>query len=456
MAGYCQPSKFSAFSAFSASIPFLLARLLHLIWFIQYAFHAFARRVVTSVVSIMVVAAVCVGSVASDTRGADLNGHPMDFEMGDAIYRDLVILGVSVWHAGIYYKYAGGTASDPKNHLVLHQGGKQGEGWVIWPIVPNYNPATGTLHDFIHGYNNEKPNFKYRGNYTSLWLMGKDQVYYSDAIKVKYLNNEMRNKIITTANAIINQHIPPSPIVDYSSPVDYIVLDTIAFNGTGRGVNDIVKIRCDGFVEYCYEANGIMVWGELNKDTGKGWKYSILSYPKEHNYIMWGDQFSPINQATSVNNTRMRPATGTPPAIQRPTFYPINNMKSIHQNDRIGEYTTYYANTRTFTIITPVTDSESGVKKDSYQFWIQEIGDTFLKKYGDIPNPRSSDTLPQAWSTVMNSSGSSMVPVTVPYDGVYIFWISAYDNAGNESTYPFRSRCIQIDTQPPATPTISS
>ncbi len=61
----CQPfrfvvfSVFSAFSAFSACISSFLAGLIQLVCFIQYAFHAFARHIIKSVVSIMVVAAVC-------------------------------------------------------------------------------------------------------------------------------------------------------------------------------------------------------------------------------------------------------------------------------------------------------------------------------------------------------------------------------------------------------------
>ncbi|MDI6781243.1 MAG: carboxypeptidase-like regulatory domain-containing protein, partial [bacterium] len=73
-----------------------------------------------------------------------------------------------------------------------------------------------------------------------------------------------------------------------------------------------------------------------------------------------------------------------------------------------------------------------------------------------IPNPRYKDTYPAIWGTVANPSGAPTVSVTVPEDGVYMFKISVYDNAGNPAAGNYVSRCIQIDTQPPAAPTISS
>ncbi len=441
-AGSCLSSKFSAFSVFSAFLPFL-ARLIHLVCFIQYAFHASARRIIKSVISIMVVAAVCVGSCPGDTWGdGTLDGQPVDFEMGDAIYRTLFVIE---HHAGIYYKYAKYTQDGASHigHLVLQQGKRP---------TPNKDgriveaPSLATWDEFL-GKKNPIFAGNYVGNYTVPELKSNVQNCYQN-----------RWKVIDTATRIIDEAIPDYQgstgswgVIDYWPSIAY--KSGAGTPGNPATITDIVKIRCDGFVEYCYEANGFMVWKRYAENPERA---SILEYPEDHvsKYAADPNKFSPTTQK-SDENSRMRPATGTPPAIQRLTFSPINGMKSIRRDDAMT-CTTYYANTRTFTIITSATDSESGVKEDSYQFWIQQIGDTFLKKYGDIPNPRLNDVIPQVWGTITNLSGSSVATVTVSKDGVYLLRISVCDNANNNRDNYFCSPCIQIDTQSPAPPTISS
>ncbi|MFH1897702.1 MAG: carboxypeptidase regulatory-like domain-containing protein [Candidatus Desantisbacteria bacterium] len=402
----CQPSKFSASSAFSASIPFL-AGLIHLICFIQYAFYASARCVIKSVILIMVVAAVGVGSVAGDTWGADtIDGQPVDFEMGDAIYRDLSV----VWHAGIYYKYTGGTSTDTKNHLVLHQPGPRNKNGKQIDT-----PSRDNLDYFIHGDND--PTNEYNGNYTVKELVG---------------NQKNRMKVINTAIAIIDEAAPGYPDNPYHllwSPSYFMIWQGIVYDGIGREIENIVKIRCDGFVEYCYEKNEFMVWRRHANEPE--WAASIIKYPEAHfSFGAWdaipftGQIFSPVNQATSINNTRMRPATGTPPAIT--IKYPNSTNPDIPT----------YINARTFNVVADATDAESGVKGNTYEL------------------SRRSKWLGILWSFWETIGTASSLITTVPEDGLYAFQATVYDWGGNLGKSAITYCCV--DTQPPAAPTISS
>ena len=114
-------------------------------------------------VLIIVVAIVCMGSVSDNTWGADLDGQPMDFEMGDAIYRTLF----ADRHTGIYYRYDGGTVTDTNNHWVLHQGKQKQTVWRNGKWVEVEAPSCAYLEEFIHGGDrNSLWKDTYCGNYT--------------------------------------------------------------------------------------------------------------------------------------------------------------------------------------------------------------------------------------------------------------------------------------------------
>ncbi|MFH1096427.1 MAG: VWA domain-containing protein, partial [Candidatus Desantisbacteria bacterium] len=370
MTGCFQPFKFLAFSAFSifSAAFYFLAMLL------SSGLSAFECRVVKLLVFISVVG-VCVGSVSMP---APAWGY--DFETGDAIYRDGVILGQ--WHAGIYWLYTGGDTANTGKHLVLNQ--------------PTPNPAINIFTYFLDEN-------VYQGNYTVQELKG---------------SYTARLKVIQTAKNIIDQAVP----------VAYDSFNAVVFNGSGRTVNDIVKLRCDGFVEYCYEANGFMVW--------KRWanlpkRASILQYPDDHcsrpSSILDDSEelLTPTNQATHISHTRMSPATGTPPAI----------TMLYHNSTDITTPT--YCNSFTFMSVY-ATDDESGVKENSYTYKQCKWLDSGLWSQ---------------WETIAANS-TSFITTSVPEDGLYAFYATVYDKAGNLGESPVTY--VQIDTLPPPTPIISS
>ena len=67
-------------------------------------------------------------------------------------------------------------------------------------------------------------------------------------------------------------------------------------------VEKIERLRCDGFVEVCFEMNGVMVWGKKSKNGG--YNYDITASQQnedEHNAgeaseIKWGKYLFPATQ----------------------------------------------------------------------------------------------------------------------------------------------------------------
>lgn len=71
--------------------------------------------------------------------------------------------------------------------------------------------------------------------------------------------------VVSTAKTLANLHIP------YVA-VECITYDTIPAGQTHYKPADIKAIRCDGFVEYCFEYNGIRVYGPI---SGDAWDISL-------------------------------------------------------------------------------------------------------------------------------------------------------------------------------------
>jgi hypothetical protein len=86
-----------------------------------------------------------------------------------------------------------------------------------------------------------------------------------------------RKSVVKTASDLVNAAIPyPDTFFGLVAPV-CIVYYGSTFDGS---VADISNIRCDGFVEYCYEYNGFRVW--RNQDYIDA-DWSIVLYPDLNN-----------------------------------------------------------------------------------------------------------------------------------------------------------------------------
>lgn len=78
-------------------------------------------------------------------------------------------------------------------------------------------------------------------------------------------------------------------MVDNTASIAYDKFNTIE-PGTWNGdLNDIEAVRCDGFVEVCYEFNNIPSWGKINNGGAPQYLITIAANQDDHNEWQWGD-----------------------------------------------------------------------------------------------------------------------------------------------------------------------
>ena len=160
---------------------------------------------------------------------------------GYAAYRD----GVAViqWHAAIMDK-----ASSNDIYPVIHARGS------------NYNVQYGHWYEFMDGL----PDYPYSNNN----FIG----YYRPK---QVMSSAQRDQVTATARSLAADFI------------GYIVWGQINYddgynpnNKTTVGVNDIISMRCDGVVEYCYEFNDIRIYGNDTYWDISKWGFN---YKDHHN-----------------------------------------------------------------------------------------------------------------------------------------------------------------------------
>jgi phosphodiesterase/alkaline phosphatase D-like protein len=168
-------------------------------------------------------------------------GNTTAQEYGDAVYRQLDP------SASFGYDY---------NHTAIFAGLDSGNnGNVLQALGSGY-----VTHEEYFNYAFRNYGSAYYGAYT----LNNRTMTFTD-----------RRNVVTTAIGLVNAAIPyPSTFLEI--PV-CIVYYGGSFDGT---IADISNIRCDGFVEYCYEKNNFRVWrNQLYVDSA----WSIVLYPDLNN-----------------------------------------------------------------------------------------------------------------------------------------------------------------------------
>jgi len=218
-------------------------------------------------------------------------GNRNSQEIGDAIYRSGVLGNlINESHAGIFYRYVGGDPRDRNNHDVIH--------------IPNMQ-GTVCVDKFPAFQSGEE----YHGAYTA---SNKGRLDYTE-----------RLAILTSAKLLTRSDIEYVPF----PCLDVLVPDWADGQWDGTA-NDISCIRCDGVVEYVYEASGVMVWGrgddpdheditqvitreEYDSESGNLWEHNDLVPPVAEN----GDELTPNVQCGifAPGNTHMHPSVPEDP-----------------------------------------------------------------------------------------------------------------------------------------------
>ena len=167
-------------------------------------------------------------------------GNTTTQEYGDAVYRELE--GVAGF-LGYDYNHTGVFAGLDSGH----------NGKVLQALGSGYVTHEAYFYTDFTSYGS-----CYYGAYT----LNNRTMTFTD-----------RKSVITTAIALVNAAIQYPPEL----PPYCIEWYGAGFDGT---IPDIYAIRCDGFVEYCYEKNNFRVW--RNQDYLDS-TWSIVLYPDLHN-----------------------------------------------------------------------------------------------------------------------------------------------------------------------------
>lgn len=166
-------------------------------------------------------------------------GNRQALEYGDAVYRQLgfwASIGLDYNHTGVF----AGLNSSHKFRVMEAKG-------EAWPSSDDTTVEVG-LDDF------NVPLQSYYGSYTS---------------SATSLSFSARKAIVSTATSLVDAY------------VRYVTFNAIEYAGLSfdGSIADITRIRCDGVVEFSYEANGFPIWWP----TANSAHWSIASYPADHN-----------------------------------------------------------------------------------------------------------------------------------------------------------------------------
>jgi hypothetical protein len=305
-------------------------------------------------------------------------------EYGDAVYRQIDSFWLNFF--GADYNHTAVFAGINSSHIpqVMEATGQGG------------NTAGDTTAEIGFSDINGQPSLTYFGAYTKTDLT---------------LSFSARKSVVATAVSLVDAYI------------QYYAYDAIDYYSGGNDISHIQYIRCDGLVEYCYNANGYVVWWP----TANPSHWSILSYPDEHNDAPTPPtdpsyEFSPWAQRGAPGGSFWGPSPGNtymtrPSVINLPTY-------QLTQVTNAG-----YAD------VTIQATDESGIHYIGY------------KKPGET-NWNYSPTQVQHPTSDTYSFG----PVRITNSGtLYIF---AVDNGGN---YPTLATSYTITVPPPDTtkPTVS-
>ena len=225
-----------------------------------------------------------------------------------------------------------------------------------------------------------------------------------------------RSSVVATAVELSGYDIG-YPLFPYSDCLDYRA-------GTGEYVlpSDIVRLRCDGLVEYCYERNGLWVWGPSAANYDVSAKTNVAAH--NNPYLLPSDD----------PNTRLAPVV----QCGRAGGYSTNMTISARISWPTYKVSVTYAGNVAHVYVN-ATD-ESGI----HYIRMRVSGGSWVYSW---PGPQ------HPWSDTFTYDRY----VDLPENGSKVLYYSAMDNGGNEGGSPqsvtlsdtlWASEGIPVCTQP--------
>lgn len=167
-------------------------------------------------------------------------------------------------------------------------------------------------------------------------------------------------------------------LLGISREIEYTALDALnprIFLGLRIHYNNIRELRCDGFVEYCYEFNKNAVWGKNNRH------HDISYYYEEHNDLYEGifnnpdTELAPIVQCGRAGGTSTYMTRSS--IVEVPTYYVGYTQNgssyrvSITATDKSGIHLIAYCiGTEGNWIFSPVQPQHSISESYTFQFTV--------------------------------------------------------------------------------------
>jgi hypothetical protein len=325
------------------------------------------------------------------TVNAQDRGNTSAQEYGDPVYREL---GGFAGFLGYNYNHTGIFSGLNNNHYGRVRQALGSD--TTTQEVYYYDEFTSPVHDYYGAYtlNNRTMSFTDRKN------------------------------VVNTASDLVNAAIA-YPSTFLQAPVCLVYYGS-SFDGT---VADISNIRCDGFVEYCYEKNGFRVWRNQSYADNT---WSIVLYPDYHNDRP--DATRNPEREASPWAQRGAPAGATGPQVIIDLGYTLPDTKMTSASViKVPTYQVTQVTGNGYVDVTVRATDESGIHYIGYK----KPGDTVWIYSPTQPQDPTSDTY--SYTVRVTRSGN--------------FYTFAVDNGGN---YPLVSSGFLITVVPTSVKRVSS
>jgi hypothetical protein len=321
-------------------------------------------------------------------------GNQVAQEYGDAVYQYNSTLG------SIGYDY---------NHAAIFSGLKDSldTGRVFQALGPGTTTKDSEDRSFYDQFLGASVTSPYYGAYT---------------LDSRTLTFEERKSVVSTAASLVAQTI--------AYPA--MALNALEYSGTtyDGSVTNITAIRCDGFVEYSYEANSLRVWRNTDYPDDQ---WSIALNPDSHNDTPDLTR-DPDTELSPWAQRGAPPSTGPMAAIWGP-YDGASGWPDTHMTQpaiiSLPAVTVTGSPGNGYWEVTITATDESGINRIFYML------------------PGSSDWIPGAQQPQHPTSDTCSETVTVTSTGLFYYY--AMDNGGNAPEY---AQGISITMLPPTyTPT---
>jgi hypothetical protein len=248
---------------------------------------------------------------ASRPKGSPFTGDgwpfSTGFHLGDALYRDTIVPGPH-WHTGIYEGFVPGQPTGSDGTLWLINADGLGFSEAIAPISAHRTLGSASTDVTIQMA-------KLRLDFIEAFQEGFDRTFHGSR-SAPGITAAQRANIANTAAALQDHNI-------WWTWVDQLDCKWFGWDGT---IDDIDETRCDGVVEYSYEANGVRVCGGTDPslfDISAPDRANLENHNNFHNGAYTSGELCPRIQAgdkgdaahAPANDTTFIQTTATPPAL---------------------------------------------------------------------------------------------------------------------------------------------